>query len=431
MAIEAFCDRAIVFSLCAVIFFLPVSIALLDSFAGVAIFFYFLKKINRIEKVHFIWRSLAPPANFLNRPLQILALAFFISVLFSQYPGLSLYAYFGKFLKSVFLYLSFIEVFRDEKRIQLFLKFLFLSTFITVLSGIVQHYTGKDFLKGHLIGTENFVTCARINSSFFTPNGFGAYLLPVIGLIAHLLFKATTKSKSWILGGALALFLVLLLSCLCWTYSRSSWIGYLAILFIMVLMDRRKALLGGVLLCIFIFVFLPSLNHVRHLYLINDNSRGNVPTTSSFNGFKPDLIDVGSGRLAYWGKAVSITHTSPVYGTGLNTYTRIIRRDPNSKTWWYAHNCYLQIAAETGLLGLACFLWMLFVLFLNALNHCKQMIRDSWQLTILQGAIAGLFGFLVQSFFDNTFYTVQLGVLMWLIFGLTVAVTRLNPPIKS
>ena len=57
----------------------------------------------------------------------------------------------------------------------------------------------------------------------------------------------------------------------------------------------------------------------------------------------------GSGRLAFWKKAISIIRSSPVCGTGLNTYTRIIKRDPDPKTWWYAHNCYLQMAAETGL----------------------------------------------------------------------------------
>src|ERR1700733_10285498 len=93
--IEKFCDWGIVYSLCASIFVLPASIALVDSFAGLAILFYFLKKINHmcfdwplstshlnlLDKVHFIWKGLAPPVNCLNRPLQFLILAVFISVL--------------------------------------------------------------------------------------------------------------------------------------------------------------------------------------------------------------------------------------------------------------------------------------------------------------------------------------------------------------
>jgi len=430
-AIEKFCDWGMVFSLCALIFVLPVSIALLDSFAGLTIFFYFLKKINRmcldwpvstsqmnlLSKIRFIWKSFSPPDNFLNRPLQFLSLAVFISVIFSQYPALSLAAFVGKFLKCIFLYFSFIEAFSDEKRIRIFLALFMLSAFVTILSGIVQYCQGHDFLKRHSFAG------GRINASFFTANGFGAYLLPVIGLVACLSFAAIVRQRSWILGGVLILFLVLSLTCLCWTYSRSSWVGFLAIIFVMFLLDRRKALLAGALLLVFILTFLPSLHYVRHLHLINDiNSDQNENTP--FN-LKPLLRQGGSGRHDFWKKAISIIRSSPVYGTGLNTYSRVIKRDHNLAEQWYAHNSYLQMTAETGLLGLACFLWMLFVLLRYGLVYCKQF-EDYWPLTYLQGSVAGLFGYLIQSFFDNTFYSVQLSVLLWTLIGLMVAITRLK-----
>ena len=371
----------------------------------------------------------APPDNFLNRPLQALALAYFISVLFSQYPGLSLVAFIGKFLKVVLLYFSFIEAFRNEKQIRIFLILFLASAFITVTSGLIQHYTGRDFLKGHLIGTENSVSSERISSLFSTANALGAYLLPVFGLVIHFLYAAIARRKSWVLIAVCTFFLVLLLPCLCWTYSRSSWIGYLIILFVMVWMDYRKVFYAGILLLVFIFFFMPSLNNVRHLYLINDNN-GSAQQESDESVFGKGVFSFleqgGSGRSAYWKKAISIIRSSPFLGTGLNTYTRILKRDKNPNAWWYAHNCYLQMAAETGLVGLACFLWMLFVLLWHGFNNCTQ-IKDPWLLAFLQGGLSGLCGFLVQSFFDNTFYTVQLGMLMWLIIGLIVAVTRLNP----
>ena len=442
----AFCDRGIVFSLCVLIFVLPVSIALLDSFAGLAIFFYALKKIDQMitawplkasclnfaGRIHFVWKGFAPVVNPLNLPLQFLALAVFISVLFSQYPGLSFAAFIGKFLKSVFLYFSFIEAFKDERRVRIFLGFFLASAFIVVLNGILQHYAGKDLFKGHFMGG------GRENSTFKTANGLGAYLLPVIGMVIYLLHYAIMRMKAWILGGGLFVFLAVLLVSLCWSYSRSSWLGFIAMLIVMVLLDLRKVFFITVLIIIFIFLFLPSLNNVRHLHLFNDSDVSGVNSECSFqkvesafgqgpvNGVKFILKQGGSGRFMFWKKAFSIIRISPVYGTGLNTYLRIIKRDPDQGKWWYAHNCYLQLTAETGLLGLGCFLWMLFVLLRYSLNYCKQ-INDPWLMTLLQGTISGLIGFLIQSCLDNTFYTVQLGVLMWLIFGLMVALTRLNP----
>lgn len=242
------CDRGIVFSLCALILVLPVSIALLDSFAALAVFFYFLKKINQIifdwplktshsnllRKFYFILKGFAPPANILDRPIQILVLVVFISVLQSQYPLLSLFAFFGKFLKGVFLYFSFIEALSTNRRIQIFLGIFLVSACVVALNGLIEHYRGVDFLKGHVLGS------GRVNSSFTDCNGLGAYLVPVIGLVATFLYSSVGKNKSWLLPGILSILLTLLMVCLCWTYSRSSWVGFLSVLGFMVCMGRNK-----------------------------------------------------------------------------------------------------------------------------------------------------------------------------------------------
>ena len=105
-------------------------------------------------------------------------------------------------------------------------------------------------------------------------------------------------------------------------------------------------------------------------------------------------------------------------------------RDPDHNEWKYAHNSYLQMAAETGLLGLGCFLWVLFVLLKHGIQSCFR-IKDYWSLSIAQGAVTGLLGLLVQSFFDNTLYTVQLGVIFWVLVGIIVAVTHLKDQVKA
>jgi len=171
LAIENFCDRGIVFGLCASIFVLPASVAYLDSFAALTVFFYLLKKIYRIGidwplrsahlnilgKARSIWNGFAPPENILGRPLQLLSLAIFISVIFSQYPTLSLLAFFGKFVKGVFVYFSFIEAMRGEKRVRMFLTFFLASAFITALYGVIQQFYGHDFIKAQEMSPKKIV----------------------------------------------------------------------------------------------------------------------------------------------------------------------------------------------------------------------------------------------------------------------------------
>jgi len=305
---DSFCDKGIFYSLCAVIFILPASIALLDSFAALTVFFYLLKRINRlminwslapsnfIERVIFIWKGFAPYPNFLNRPLQFLTLAVLISVIFSQYPGHSLVAFIGKFVKCLFLYFCCIEVLRDQKRIQIFIGVFLLSTFITVLNGIAQNYLGTDLIKGKVVGFENAVSTHRISASFYGANGLGAYLLLGISLVVHFTYSIYFRRKSWGIFLLAVIFLGLLLLCLCWTYSRSSWVGYLVVLVAATCLDSRKIIYTGLLALVLFVFFIPALNQVRHMELINDRIGNNSENYSI-------LEEGGSGRYIFWQKS--------------------------------------------------------------------------------------------------------------------------------
>jgi len=447
-AFEKFCDIIIIFALCAAIFVLPASIAYLDSFIGLAVFFYMLKKIigifsawnqearhlKPLAKMRFILKGFAPVPNVLGLPLLLLTMAMLVAVIMSQYPMLSLVAFFGKFLKGVFAYFSFLEVFNHERRVKVFLILLMASSFIMVIDGAFQHKTGKDFFKKHQISKIQNISSGRISGSFGDENGLGAYLLIPIALALHF-FSRFLGLKKWGLMAICGFLLVFLLVCLCWTYSRSSWLGLLFMLVSMAILDWRKIVLALIILAFFVSFFLPALSKVRHMHLINDTDSESQEIFDQSKSPSDKLLDLirsnGSGRYAYWQKAISIIRSSPIYGTGLNTYTKIIERNPDKSTWWYAHNSYLQMAAETGILGLGCFLFMLFVLFRHGLIYCSQ-IHDPWILNALQGVLTGIFALFVQSFLDNTLYTVQLSMFMWLMIGMAVALTQLEPSrIKS
>ncbi len=412
--IEAVSDRGIVFAFCALIFCLPASIALVESFAGLAIFCYIVKKISQIIAYRI---CPAPVPNALNWPLGILTLATFISVLHSQYLGVSLFAFLAKFGEGVFLYFSFIEAFTTPRRIKLFLGAFLFSALLAALSGFIQHYTHRDFLRQHPMND------GRVTSAFRHANGFGAYLILVFGFVSGLfLLPFSGFKKPLLIKGTLGVLLFLVLACLDWTYSRGAWSGFLVLLFFMAWMDYKKIIYAGIMLLIFIFVFIPSLHKERSVSLFTDNINQNkseiVPQVALSQ-------TAGSGRYDYWKKAVSVIDGDPVWGTGLNTYTRIIKRDDLGIGYGYAHNCYLQMAAETGLVGLGCFLWMLSVLFVQGVRRSWQM-EDAFLKAVLQGALCGLLGLLVHSFFDTILYAVQLDNLMWVIMGFIVAVMQIK-----
>ena len=130
-------------------------------------------------------------------------------------------------------------------------------------------------------------------------------------------------------------------------------------------------------------------------------------------------------RAEVWGEAISIIKDFPLFGTGLNTYAVV---GPHYKSFerggYYPHNSYLHMAADSGLLGLGAFLWIIFTLFKTSLTNLKK-IDDKFYNALLAGLLAGLFAFLIHSFVDTNIYTLQLGNLMWFIMGLIVAVQRI------
>ena len=117
----------------------------------------------------------------------------------------------------------------------------------------------------------------------------------------------------------------------------------------------------------------------------------------------------------------------PFLGQGLNTfmanYARF--RVPGDYGVWYAHNTYLQIAAETGLFGLAAFLWMIIKTAAVSVRSWR-LIDDGFLRYLYLGLFCGIASFLVLSSIDVTHYSLRLAVLFYFSLGLLMAVKNLG-----
>ena len=121
-----------------------------------------------------------------------------------------------------------------------------------------------------------------------------------------------------------------------------------------------------------------------------------------------------------WQAAMGMIRDRPILGHGLNTFMA------NYLTYWvggeqaprYAHNCYLQVAAETGLIGLGVFLVLLWQIFAYLLRGLTRL--PSQEGLLLLGMIAGLFAFAVQAGVDTNFYALRQAALFWTLAGLAV-----------
>jgi len=91
----------------------------------------------------------------------------------------------------------------------------------------------------------------------------------------------------------------------------------------------------------------------------------------------------------------------------------------------YAHNCYLQIAAETGIFSLIAFLWSIWVLIASSLKDAGRR-KEGFVKAVQLGLLAGLVAYLLQSAVETNLYALQLAILFYYFLGLVVSIQRVE-----
>lgn len=405
-------DSLIEFSLLALIFTLPFSKSMVEIFFTIALICWILKRIARHYSVvprGFLLKAFAPVSTELNLPITIFALFGFLSMLTSVSLALSLEGFFFKLFEWIMLYFIVAEAVNDDKKLNRFLLALIASMILMSMDGLFQHVTGTDFLRKYYAGD-------RIRGSFDSANGFAAWLVAMFPLALSLAFSqignwfGNVHKRSWfkVIVKLLLLFLsLLLLLCLAMTLSRSGWLaGFLALVFLGIFGKRKMLIITAAILLILPFAATVSIKNRADTIM--------------------EISKASDVRFSLWQEALNITADFPLLGAGLNTYASIAPRyKVTEETGYYPHNSYLQMAAESGALGIGAFLWVLAALFKTSLANVKK-INDKFHGAALAGLLAGLFGLLAHSFFDVDIYSLQLGNLTWFIMGLIVAVQRVS-----
>jgi len=141
-----------------------------------------------------------------------------------------------------------------------------------------------------------------------------------------------------------------------------------------------------------------------------------------------DQADLSNGRSHFWSIAVRIFFDHPIAGAGLDAFGVAFTR---YDTWpgvfrvEQAHNDYLQILADAGILGLGCVIVFIYLLFAKGWAIVKQS-RSSYRRTLAIGAMAGCFGILVHSFFDFPLRTPSNAFIFLLLAALAIVDVKMR-----
>jgi putative inorganic carbon (HCO3(-)) transporter len=87
-----------------------------------------------------------------------------------------------------------------------------------------------------------------------------------------------------------------------------------------------------------------------------------------------------------------------------------------------AYSFLLEIAVETGFIGLACFVWLLIVTFNLGLQQLRRLRQTSNREAFwLIGAISSLLGILAHNTFDTVLYRPEINTLWWLMVAIVAS----------
>jgi O-antigen ligase len=286
-------------------------------------------------------------ANFLLLPIALLAAAFLLSVVFSQVPSLSWWA-FGCFLVIVGFILAVVRIVEDETFLASISIVLAAAALFLAVRVIMWRFDEGLTHRAYHIGNNAWL---GKNQIAWVLNLLAPLLLARF-LAARAMAATLLYSGAWFLAGA-AIYLVfsptgvvvfaLTTPSLC-ALNAHYWRRWLTLL-------TGFMGLGLALVAI-----------------------STTPSTGLFASLiRPDRDTSIVIRQGVWRQTVPMIVDHPVIGIGLGTYDDIAHSQygPIADPWffrrgWHAHNTHLHILAETGIVGFLawCYFWFTIVRFL-------------------------------------------------------------------
>jgi O-antigen ligase len=288
-----------------------------------------------------------------------------------------------------------------RQRITVFIIVVFSS--VMAFFGIIQSLTGEN--PNAILGMRENPDALPF-ATFVNRHHFAGFMNMTIGLTLGLLYGNSTKRDKRLL---LLIALVLMGIALMFTGSRGGILSLLGVIAFVILANlfgakgkentddeettffnlKRNFLLIGSGITLFLVLIGSALFF-----------GGESEVTRGIGMM--NQADVSSGRFHFWQTGWQIFLNNPIIGAGLDAFAQAFTQ---YDTWngeyrpEHAHNEYLNILAEAGILGFICLVAFIFFLYKKGLRIALKS-EDRFKKGAAIGALAGCTGILIHSFFD-------------------------------
>jgi O-antigen ligase/Tfp pilus assembly protein PilF len=409
--------------------FIPAKELIVETLVILGLMFWGFKVVSQ-EKAKFTSSSLNfPILSFIS--ICILSLiwsdSFFVSL--KELP---------LFLAGPLLYFVITNNISDERQISRILDILLIIGSLFGVYGIFQ-YNGIDFSFWiRNIGRQ------QVFGLFGNVNFFAEYLIIPLPIAVSLFFATQNKLKKILL----LIGIIVMGASLTATFTRGSYLGFgVSLIFMssLFLISQGKSfirknrkifiiILTVVIIITFLFIIPTPLNKPGTA-IEKIKSRVSISQLSQSSSIKR--------RVAAWKFTVLMIKDHPLLGSGIGTYkyntlkyqADFFEQGENRSLYPHgfadkAHNEYLQLWAEMGIVGLGIFIWLIINYFSCGLKFLRK-IKDEYK----QGVIIGLMGSVVAVLIDGLFgFPLHLPasvILFWLVLALTIVTIKIEADVEE
>lgn len=376
---------------------------------------------------HQLWRREAPIKSQADAPLlAVLALVAVFSI--GAWTSQSVSGWLAEWLKwvAIALLIWTLSVSVDGSWSWLVFAVL-VSAFANALVGLYIFAGGSG--ADHLVILGKFF---RAFGTFGQPNPFGGFMgiaLP-LGLMAAWA-QLPSVWMGWrrhrrvphlpvLIFFASSLVSVVLAAALVASWSRGAWLGAaVAVLCMLIALPKRVS--RGLALAAAIAALIAATWSIgllpRSIVLRLTTAATDLITVSDARGVEITPINYAvTERLAHWQAAMYMAEEAPLVGIGLGNY-EVVYDDYRLINWeeplGHAHNLYLNMLAETGLIGLIAYLSFWVIVFRMTWSLRQQ--PDTFSRCIAIGLLGSWVYVAVHSVFDNLYVNnlfLHIGVLL-------------------
>ncbi len=395
-------DSVIYWLIILIPFSMAISPAPMNVFMGLLIISFMAKKILKRERVFC--------STQVNMPLLFLFIVTCLSVFNSIDLRDSFKGGILRLLQYILIFFIMVEELQDKRHIKKVVFSMCLGVILASFDSIWQVMTGYDFIRGYRPVIN--IGLVRATASFKDPNTLGIYLSAIVPLICGLTFyyfKGINKAVIWLIA-LLGLAAALL------TYSRPTLLAIYASLFVLGWVKRDKTLVAVLVIGLLAAPFVapkPVKDWAREV------------------GYNPLRFMCNDDRIAAYRNSLNMIKAHPLIGVGINTFMKNYKqykqypeyRNVVTADYLYAHNNFLHLAAEIGLIGLGVFIWLLYRLFRECAKIYKHL--DDNFLKLISLSLTGcLIAFLVNGLTESSLYYSRVAVIFWYLTGFSLALNK-------